>query len=364
MQKKVLFILFKRYRGILEGGGVCNERNLSMTKELFGEHNVDVLYLHDEERKRSLFSYFMALLLFPFGYYNGVTPTFIKKIITKADGYDYVFLGTSLFGLIAKKLRVVGYKGRIISFFHNVESIYYDAVLPKHLPFRDLIINCAKRNDGYSCRFADKIIVLNERDANLIREKHGRNADIIMPVTLKDALASPMEDDTLTRKKPLCMFIGSCFQANNEGVLWFVKNVLPFVEIDFMIVGKGMAKLKSDNKCLENIEVISDVPDLSSYFRKADFMVLPVFSGSGMKIKTCEALMYGKNIIGTDETFEGYDADFDRIGGKCNSASEYIRCINHYIENPIPRFNRYSREIYLLRHSESAISNTFKSAFE
>jgi len=35
-------------------------------------------------------------------------------------------------------------------------------------------------------------------------------------------------------------------------------------------------------------------------------VILPIISGSGMKTKTAEALMYGKSIIGIKEAFEGY----------------------------------------------------------
>lgn len=102
MQKKVLFLLFKRYRGILEGGGVVNQQNLKMARDLFGEDNVKVVYVHDEYRRRSLWSYALAILLFPFGYHNGVTPFFIRNIVAEAGEYDFVFLGTSLLGIIAK----------------------------------------------------------------------------------------------------------------------------------------------------------------------------------------------------------------------------------------------------------------------
>ena len=47
-----------------------------------------------------------------------------------------------------------------------------------------------------------------------------------------------------------------------------------------------------------------------------------VETGSGMKVKTCEALMYGKNILGTDEAFEGYELDTARVGGRCNNAED------------------------------------------
>ena len=41
-----------------------------------------------------------------------------------------------------------------------------------------------------------------------------------------------------------------------------------------------------------------------------------------MKVKTCEALMFGKNIIGTKEAFEGYELDYQKVGAMCNTKEE------------------------------------------
>ena len=69
-----------------------------------------------------------------------------------------------------------------------------------------------------------------------------------------------------------------------------------------------------------------------------------------MKVKTCEALMYGKNIIGTDETFEGYDIDSYNAGCRCNTAQEYIDAITEYAKYPIPVFNKNARRLFVERH--------------
>ena len=112
---------------------------------------------------------------------------------------------------------------------------------------------------------------------------------------------------------------------------------------------------------LQHIEVISDVPDLMPYIEQADIIVLPIFSGSGMKVKTCEALMYGKNIVGTKEAFEGYTADYNRLCGLCNTDEEFIACLNNIAAHPIPRFNTYARQIYLEHYSYQAVQNLFRT---
>ena len=359
---KVLYIGFKKQNGILEGGGIANLRCLRMLKKRFGAENVTAHYIMDEAEHRPLWSYAYAVPLFLFNYHNGLTPHEVRHIIGLARSYDIVFLSTSVIAVIAKKLRESGYQGEIVTHYHNVESIYYDAIMPKWLPGRGVVVNCAAHNDRYGCLYSDKIITLSSRDSRYLEKYYGRKADAVIDVSLEDTFRPPVVQQ-LTGRRPKCLFLGSYSKPNNDGVLFFVKNVLPHVDIDFKIVGKGMSRLKQENKCLENIEVVSDVPDLRPYFEEADFMILPVFAGSGMKIKTCESLMYGKNILASGESLEGYHLDAERIGGLCNTAEDYINRLKHFIEHPVPRFNAYSREVYLKNHSETATYNKFADIF-
>jgi hypothetical protein len=359
---RILFISFMRHSGIQNGGDVANLRNIKMAQQLFGEDNVECIYLHDDTKRRPLSNYLQTFEQMPRGYYNGLTPGFVRKVVAKAFSYDCVFLNTSLFGMIARRLKESGYQGRIISHFHNVESIYYDALLSRWMPGRGVIIRCAAKNDRMSCQYADKIITLTKCDSDILQKKYNRSADIIAGIALTDQFRGA-DEDCMIRKRPLCLFIGSSFTANNEGIIWFVQNVLPHVAVDFKVVGKGMSKLKEDTPCLKNIDVVSDAPSLAPYFAEADFMVLPIFAGSGMKVKTCECLMYGRNILGTNETFEGYEINDKCVGGRCNTAEEFIATLNRYIQHPIKRFNRYSRQLFLDKYTEEQSKSLFKSLF-
>ncbi len=355
----ILFIWYKRSRGILEGGGQGSKRNFELLRSIVGDDHIDSYYVHDEYARKTLWSYIRGAFFFLFRYYYGLTPRRVRAIVRQAQAYDYVFIDRSLFGIVAKRLKQSGYKGQILVYFHNVEAIYFDAKLP-HLPGRNIIIRTADQNDRYSCQYADKVIALNERDAQVLEQRYGRRADLLIPVTLSDRLTyTPTAE--LTRPRPQCLFFGAYFTPNNQGILWFVEHVLPHANIDLKIVGKGMAKLKSESPLLQDIEVVSDAPDLQSYIEQADIVVLPIFSGSGMKVKTCESLMYGKNIVGTSEAFEGYTADYERIGGLCNTAEEFIACLNAIAAHPRPRFNAYARQVYLDHYSYQAVQNAFQT---
>ena len=357
---KVLFIRYKKNNGILDGGEQVTEMHYSALIQLVGEANIITFYVHDENKKRSLVDYLRGVLYFPFNYHFGLTPKRVKSLCKKAQSFDVVFIDRSVFGIISKKLKEHQYNGKIITFFHNVEASYFDAKLPKHLPFRNIIIRSAYNNDAYSLLYSDKTIVLNRRDDDNLSKRYGKRADILMPIVFRDKLGNNIPAKALTRKKPECLFIGSYFAPNNEGIVWFAKNVLPYVDITMKIIGKGMDRLKKEEAVLRDIEVIGNVPNLDPYIQEADLMILPIFKGSGMKVKTCESLMYGKNILGTDEAFEGYDGDYDKIGGKCNTAKEYIQTIQNFIAHPKPRFNIYSRNLYQVKYSETTLLENMK----
>ncbi len=362
MKKQVLYIGFKRQDSILIGGGMANMRCLRALREIFGEDNVCEHYILDEAVKRSVWNYIQAVCLFPFNYHNGLTPKKVKKIVEEAQGVDYVFLSTSVVAIIAKKLKESGYQGKIITHYHNVESIYYDAQMPRWLPGRQVVVRCAAHNDEYGCKYSDKVLTLSKRDSNYLEMHYGRKADAIIGVGMEDKF-QPVDETVMTGKRPLCLFLGAYSIPNNEGVLFFVQKVMPHVNVKFKVVGRGMGRLKAENKCMKDIEVIHDAPNLRPYIEEADFMILPVFAGSGMKIKTCESLMYGKNILGSDESFEGYDVDTNKVGGLCNTPEDYISRINFFIQHPITRYNRYSREVYLNCYSEIKSNSIFHSIF-
>lgn len=357
---KLLIIVYKRPGSVLDGGDVVCRRNIEALEGVLGRGNVDVMYIHDGGT--GTMSRIAGAFHFLSNHFYGLTPKRTAEIVDRAMGYDYMWLDRSVFGIIAHKARLAGYKGRILCFFHNIETVYFDAKLPRWLPGRRIVLRCVRRNDAYCCSDADTVVALTERDSEGLLKFYGRKADFIVPVMFKDRYATGGYPTESIPSKPLCVFLGSFFPANVEGIEWFVREVYPKVEITLKIVGKGMDQLKVIGKewLDPEIEVISDAPQLEPYFIEADIMIIPIFKGSGMKVKTCESLMFGKNILATDEAWVGYDLDYNRAGGRCNEPSEYVRRINDLAGANVPRFNAYSREMFLEKWSDSRAPGLFK----
>lgn len=99
-------------------------------------------------------------------------------------------------------------------------------------------------------------------------------------------------------------FIGANNEANRSGLDWFIKQVwsvvkqLGFTLHIFGSVGKHFTEVCEADP---TIKYMSDRLSQAEIYGQVDAMINPVFVGGGLKIKTLEALAYGKVLISTQE---------------------------------------------------------------
>ena len=287
------------------------------------------------------------------GFLQGMNPEKEKEIdgLISSCGIDTVVFNTSYYGQSLRKLKKKYPSVRFICFFHNVEVLFIRDFIKESKQLASLLtLAVAWHNERLAARFADAVVCLNRRDAGQITRIYHRKPDAIAPLSLEDHF-----DETRLHAAPdtVGAFIGSNFYANYYGVKWFAENVAPHISTKILIIGKGFEKCRNEFAGIPNMEVIGTVDDVSRYYYAISFIVSPIFLGSGMKTKTAEALMYGKTVFGTTEAFQGYDVDFEKVGGLCNTAADFIRRINAF-EKPANQFNPYSRRAFVEKYSLEA----------
>jgi glycosyltransferase involved in cell wall biosynthesis len=240
----------------------------------------------------------------------------------KSQKYDILFLDSSLFGRIAKKTKRIHPNIRIITFFHNIEYLYAISVLRisglQYLPM--LFANWY--NEKASIKYSDSLIAINDRDRLALNKKYNASIGAILPPFYED-YELPEKDVKITCPLEV-LFFGSWFHANIAGIKWFIDNVLPRADIKLTVAGRGMEKLNQFYHNSEKLIILGTITDVDSMYRQADIVVNPVFDGSGMKIKTGEALRYGKTIVGTHEAFSGYNITHGVEGYICETADDFL----------------------------------------
>lgn len=331
------------------GGQIGIQRNLDMCRNVFGNENVIVFRMNQPSRFRLVYN-----LISLSGYYSSLQNNIEFKKLCMNYKFDIAFVNGSLSFNYLKPLREMGCL--IHTYFHNVDYYYYwgkfqfskkvvDWMVAKY------VFYCERKTTLYS----DVTIALNSRDAEGIKKLYKRDIDLILPIGMEDE-GEARGDVEQKALHPYCLFVGSGFYANIEGVDWFIKNVAPFIKRDFWVVGTCCSSFEH-SRLPNNVFLKGRVENLLPFYKNASCVVSPIFSGSGMKTKTIEALKYGKTVFGTSETFEGIKVDYSSVGALCNNAQEFIDAINSF---DIKYFNEYSYRIFRESYSYDAIFQKYK----
>ncbi|TVZ27528.1 glycosyl transferase family 1 [Gillisia sp. Hel_I_86] len=363
---KLLFICSNNFKTNSGGGGSqCTNRNYLSFCDILGEDNVDVVQFATSLGK-NLYSILSRFRNYSRGYNAGLSKQQVTSILEQAFKYNYIFIDSSYYGILCKYLKKNNYKGQILCFFHNVEhKMYLQEVRANPLKFwRSFIIYYNEKN---AVKFSDQVIVLNERDLmelGQIYKKLLKFKTHVIPISFKDSFpAGEIDLQEQSNLPPVFLFVGSDWFANVHGITWFVKEVLDNVDIKLQIAGSASNVLKK--KFVDpKIEYLGFVPDLSSVIMNADFILAPLFKGGGMKVKICEALMYGKNIVGTKEAFVGYNLDLNKTGAECNNKSEFIHVLKKCSSSKRLKFNMYNRNRFLESYSFAATLEKFKKVLQ
>lgn len=289
----------------------------------------------------------------------GITNAILEHVDKELNSgkYNLVFVSQSYFGRINKYIKKRFPNIPIITFCHNIEKHYaeeyYRTKGLKALPFYFLATHWERRTFKYS----DYIVVLNDRDNKVLERYYGRTADSIIPSSIQDAFSL---DSYVNRKTDIdFLFVGTAFFPNVTGLQWFIDKVLPEVNGNLTIVGRGMSSALFKN-LNDRVNVVGFTRDLADYYYRSKMVISPVFSGSGMKTKTLEALMYGKNILGTSEAFEGYKVD-SKCMFVCNTAQEFIETINNRIWEV---HNEAARSVYLNNYTKDSCAIKYQALFK
>lgn len=338
-------ILFVSRKCLNSGGGtVIIRRNLDVLKEIVGNNNVSVIAI--EKRKISLNDIIDRCTKH---YVVGLNSSLVKEIIQISKDFDIIWIDGSFWGRLAKELKRNGYQGRVITFFHNIEKYFRKRNILQTLlyPLYDRPII---KSEIEAIMWSDDIVALTNRDAHYIRKIKPTSKITILPSSIKDSFTLEREINDNSSKSDLLklLFVGSYFYANVDGLTWFIKNVMPQVNVKLIIVGDNMDCLPFHS--IENVNIYGFVPNLGNFYKDCDAVISPIFEGSGMKTKTTEALMWGKYIVGSHETFVGFDMP-QGFYQECNTAEEFITCIKELSVHKPSKFIEEIRALYLNKYS-------------
>ena len=247
-----------------------------------------------------------------------------------------VYVDNSISGQLIKKIKSRFPDIAVVSFFHDIEIVKMKEEKKKLSRGIKIALPVYLKNEQLTVKYADKTIVLNERDKKLFEKVYKKIPDAIIPISIPEIDNIPFEKRHKKNTKLKILFVGVEYGPNLSGVRWFLNKVLPNVSCDyeFNVVGYHMENYRAEfEKYSDKVHAIGTVDSLKEWYVDADLVVAPIFEGGGMKVKTAEALSYGKHFIGCTESLEGYwedmpDAIRDEKVFKCDTPQEFAKAID------------------------------------
>ena len=126
---------------------------------------------------------------------------------------------------------------------------------------------------------------------------------------------------------------------------------------------------KEFEECSDKVHVIGTVESLREWYVNADLIVAPIFEGGGMKVKTAEALSYGKHFVGCSESLEGYWEGMPKVFWnkkifKCDDAKDFAKAINRLANEEFYINDREIKDWADLNYSYQANLKKYRAIFE
>lgn len=239
--------------------------------------------------------------------------TELQKLLEKED-FDIIQMEGPYPGQYLKLIRKMS-RARIALRAHNVEHLIWErkALHEKSMLRKAYLNNMSKRLKKFELRLAkavDILVPISEPDASYFRNRgiHIPGPTIPAGLNIQDYPISKLPD------KHSVFFIGALdWLPNQEGLLWFLRKVFDRLitalpDLKFHVAGRN-APLQFERKLKHpNIIYHGEVENAIEFIQSQQLMVVPLLTGSGIRIKILEGMALGRPVITTTAGIEGIPA--------------------------------------------------------
>lgn len=304
---------------------------------------------------------FLALITNkPYHVQRFIDRLFRRKLfkIIKENNYDIVVFETiymaPYLNLVKKfsnaicVLRTHNIENQIWTRIADNEKNFLKRLYVRHLTkclkkYEDTVVN---NFDALACISPAEVSYFNAINPNL-KCKH-------VPFSFKNSNVS-VEKSKL--KKEFYHLGSMDWIPNLEGMKWFFDEVLPILkesglELKIKIAGRNMPESFYKYNC-NILEVVGEIEDVNDFIENKSCLFVPLFSGSGVRIKIIEAMSFGKAVISTSLGAEGINYTDGTNIIIANDKFEFAKAIINLNQNLELAYNIGTEAKKLIKESHS-----------
>lgn len=159
-------------------------------------------------------------------------------------------------------------------------------------------------------RKADYVLAIQEEDKEFVITESGRN-NVIFCSHAKAIVDTPSVSDETHRM----LFIGNRYPPNTIGLRNFIERSWPLIreqvpDAVLLVVGSVVQDFA---EAPAGVEMMGKVPDLDPVYGSVALVINPVEFGSGLNIKSVEALCHGRCLVTTEFGLRGLAATDEEV---------------------------------------------------
>jgi glycosyltransferase involved in cell wall biosynthesis len=223
-------------------------------------------------------------------------------------------------------------KAQLVYRSHNIEGQIWQRLAMESSGLKRTYLRLlARRITYYEQQLwhnADVILPITEADAATIRSSGTRAKIVVAPF----GIHTPKKDIPLPKGPYKVYHIGAMdWLPNREAISWFLKEVWPLVhnwapEIEFHFAGRAMPEDLTED-LPGGAYCAGEVGDAQAFIADKHILIVPLRSGSGIRVKTLEAMAAGKLVISTEVGMQGIEAHSEMHYLKATDAAMFAHLI-------------------------------------
>jgi glycosyltransferase involved in cell wall biosynthesis len=242
---------------------------------------------------------------------------------------------------------------------HDILSNRYKIYLEKGLKPEWLSFFSEEESIGFNR--ADIVIAIQEEEKNVIRRL--TNKEVVMlghTVQILPEICNRSFNNRL-------VFVASHNSINMNSINDFIDRILPKIQKSCpdlrLILAGSIIRVKDKIRKAAGVEFLGEVADISIAYESADIVINPLRFGTGLKIKSIEALSFGKPMVSFKAGMAGlnYKAA-DQFCMVCETEDEFIQSLLTLINDESLR-NRLKENAlkFIESYNQQATAEFFKS---
>ncbi|MCC6207113.1 MAG: glycosyltransferase [Gammaproteobacteria bacterium] len=183
----------------------------------------------------------------------------------------------------------------------------HDAFTDRHRRYlaegkKPLWFSTSRQEEARGLERADVVIAIQDNEARHFREISHRRVITVGHIVPLDGVRG---DEAKTAGM---LYVGSGNEINVHAAKYFIDGILPGIRKHIpsatLTVAGGVCEKLAD---IPGVRLLGQVDDLAPLYRSAAVVVNPILFGTGLKIKTVEALGFGRSLVTTPAGAEGLE---------------------------------------------------------